>query len=170
MAPAISRAVSHDLLMTLFTYELEPLSSTAADLLRANGGISYTAESKPGYPCRQCLRDAEIGEELLLVSYDPFATNSPYRSASPILIHSAACTPDRTIRLPEQLTIRQLSVRAFDEADMMIDASVTEGADLDSGTASNVFGHKHQSRARPQCRAWLLGNERRASPLVTAFF
>ena len=40
----------------------------------------YVADEKPSFPCRQCLRDAEIGEELLLVSYDPFEIDSPYNT------------------------------------------------------------------------------------------
>jgi hypothetical protein len=34
--------------------------------------------------------------------------------------------------LPEQLTRRQLSVRSFDRDEMMIDAAVIDGADLES--------------------------------------
>jgi Protein of unknown function (DUF1203) len=100
--------------------------------------MAYVADSKPGYPCRQCLRDAEIGEELLLVSYDPFTNDSPYRSASPIFIHRANCEPDHVSGLPTQLTIRQLSVRAFDGASMMTDAAVIDGTDLDD-TLTRMF-------------------------------
>jgi Protein of unknown function (DUF1203) len=124
------------------TYRLEPISATNAEALRAKGGTSYIADSKPGYPCRQCLRDAEIGEELLLVSYDPFTIDSPYRSASPIFLHVTSCAPDESSALPEQLTRRQLSIRAFDCDAMMIDAAVIDGANLDS-TLQQMFADDH---------------------------
>ncbi len=118
--------------MTARTYELQPLDVTTSEALRAGGGISYIADSKPGYPCRQCLRDAEVGEELLLVSHDPFTVDSPYRSASPVFIHRSPCAPDSSATLPEQLTCRQLSVRAFDANAMMTNASVIQGTELDA--------------------------------------
>jgi Protein of unknown function (DUF1203) len=60
-------------------FELRPIEPLVADRLRvewANAPI-HVADEHPGYPCRQCLNDAEIGEELLLVSYDPFRSTAP---------------------------------------------------------------------------------------------
>lgn len=110
---------------------LRPISDSDAAELRAAGGEVYIADAVPGYPCRQCLRDAEIGEELLLVSFDPFTLATPYRSASPIFVHREDCS-DRLDRspLPQQLAVRQLSVRAFDGAEMMTDAAVIDGGSL----------------------------------------
>jgi hypothetical protein len=114
-------------------YVLDPIDPTAANKLRANGGIRYVADSVPGYPCRQCLRDADIGEALILVSHDPFTTDSPYRSASPIFLHEAPCAPPANLHeLPDQLTVRQLSVRAFDGNTLIRDAAVIDGIDLDT--------------------------------------
>ena len=116
--------------MTTKTFAVANIDPLAADRLRAAGGITYVADSNPGYPCRQCLRDAEIGDEMLLVSYDPFTASSPYRCTSPIFIHSAPCAPDDQEDLPVQLTSRKLSVRGFDSAAMMLDAALIEGDDL----------------------------------------
>lgn len=114
-------------------YRLAPIGADAAAELRAVGGERYVADAKPGYPCRQCLRDAEIGEVLILVSYDPFTVDSPYRSASPIFLHEQTCrSPGDAAALPVQLTRRQLSVRAFDGGAMMLDAAVVNGTDLDA--------------------------------------
>ena len=113
-------------------FHLVPIDAGSASALRAAGGVRYVADSNPGYPCRRCLRDAEIGDELILVSHDPFTVDSPYRCASPIFLHADECHPDaEAAALPEQLTRRQLSVRAFDEQAMMIDAAIIDGGELE---------------------------------------
>jgi hypothetical protein len=112
-------------------YTLAGLAPEVADELRARGGVEYVADEHPGFPCRQCLRDAEIGDVMLLVSHDPFVGTSPYRSASPIFLHKVPCQRDDKPGLPEQLTRRRLSVRAFDVAEMMVDAALVDGGDLE---------------------------------------
>lgn len=125
--------------MTSTNFALTPLSTDEADTLRAHGGEIHVADSQPGFPCRQCLRDADIGDELILVSHDPFSSSSPYRSASPIFIHRDDCgVPDMTGEMPSQLTVRQLSVRAFDPDEMMIDAEVIDGTELQA-TIESMF-------------------------------
>ena len=119
--------------VTSTTFRLRPIDPAVADRLRADwaSSRSYVADEKPGYPCRQCLNDAEIGDELLLVSYDPFTVDSPYRAASPIFLHRVSCgSPNDTATLPLQLTGRQLSVRSFDAAALMIAAAVIDGERL----------------------------------------
>jgi hypothetical protein len=142
--------------MTTMTFLVAGIDPAEADRLRAAGGVGYTADSKPGYPCRQCLRDAEIGDEMLLVSYDPFIASSPYRCASPIFIHRAPCESSRQ-GLPEQLTSRTLSVRGFDSTSMMLDAALIEGTDL-AGTIETLFDnpaidHLHVHNASRGCWA-----------------
>lgn len=140
--------------MATATYELVPIDPAAADALRADSPDApvYVAEQHPGYPCRQCLRDAEVGEELVLVSYDPFTSDSPYRSASPIFLHRRPCAPPAdTTTIPPQLSGRQLSVRAFDAAAMMIDAAIIAGTELDDtlrrflGDAATDHVHVHNA-------------------------
>jgi hypothetical protein len=117
------------------------IDASVADELRAAGGVTYVADSS-GYPCRQCLRDAAIGDVLILVSYDPFTGSSPYRSASPIFLHLSPCTPDDipsgSADLPNQLMRRTLSVRAFDSTEMMLDAALIDGAEL-AGTIHRLL-------------------------------
>ena len=142
------------------TFLVAGIDPAEADRLRAAGGVTYVADSKPGYPCRQCLRDAEIGDEMLLVSYDPFTASSPYRCASPIFIHSTPCASDDWHDLPVQLTSRTLSVRCFDEAAMMLDAALIEGIEL-SGTIETLFenpaiDHLHVHNASRGCWAALV--------------
>ncbi len=139
-------------------FRLVPIESSIADRLRATGGIRHTADTKPGYPCRHCLRDAEIGEELILVAYDPFTQDSPYRSTSPIFLHAEPCVPALgSDALPEQLTVRTLSVRAFDDQAMMTNAEVIEGRDLENTIerffADTAVDQIHVHNASPGCWA-----------------
>lgn len=125
---------------------LEPLTADEAHELRRLGGERYVADTHPGFPCRQCLRDAEIGEELILVSHTPFRSDTAYRSASPIFVHRDDCgAPASSSELPIQLTRRQLSVRAFDRTEMMIDATVIDGDELGS-TLERFFSDAETDR------------------------
>ena len=141
-------------------FRLRPIDPVEADRLRARWADSSVcvADEKPGFPCRQCLRDAEIGDELVLVSHDPFIIDSPYRSASPIFLHRKACSPpDDLHALPEQLMVRQLSVRAFDGNALMIDAAIVQGDHL-AGALDRMFedakcDHVHVHNATRGCWA-----------------
>lgn len=112
------------------SFALDPISAADAARLLAEGGDRYVVDAVPGYPCRRCLRDADIGETVVLVSHDPFRTDSPYRSASPIFLHAEPCSPAGVSEdVPRQLAIRTLSIRAFDREAMMTEAVVAGGAD-----------------------------------------
>lgn len=124
--------------MTVVSFRIEPLPTSVADRLRAGATTVVTADEFPGFPCRACLRDAAVGDEVVLVSHDPFAgweagEQSPYRSAGPVFVHLRDCSAEvDTDRVPVQLARRQVSVRAFDRSAMMVDARVVDGAELDS--------------------------------------
>ena len=47
-----------------------PIDLSMANRPRAEATVFDVAESSSGYPCRQCLKDAEVGEALALISYD----------------------------------------------------------------------------------------------------
>ncbi len=119
--------------------------TVACDLRADPTAITYVADENPGYPCRQCLRDAEVGEELILIGHDPFYGTSPYRQRGPIFLHRVDCSSNRDeSSIPEQLRRRQLSVRAFDKGEMMIDAEVVPGEQLES-TMASMFANPETS-------------------------
>ena len=122
--------------------------------LEKRGVIKMTVDKKPGFPCRVSLKDAEIGEEVILLSYQHHQTNSPYQATGPIFISKDAITSSLDINeIPAMLNHRLLSVRAYDQNGMMRDAIVTEGQNLKTvliATFSNPeinYIHIHNAKA-----------------------
>ena len=120
-------------------------------------GTSVVVTSPHTAPCRRCLTDIEPGEEAVLTRYDPFRVDSPYRGTSPVFVHARECTPYVGAAVPDQQRRRLLSVRAYDDAAMMVDSEVVEGEQLEplltrlSGDGRTSFVHVHN--ARPGCFA-----------------
>jgi len=91
------------------------------------------ATSKPGYPCRVSLADAEIGEELLLLSFEHQPAGSPYRSSGPIFVRKGAVQAIAEPGVvPDYVGLRLMSVRAYDSSHLMTDAVVCAGSDAAS--------------------------------------
>jgi hypothetical protein len=127
-----------------------------APLTEDPGAVRVLADKPSSFPCRRCLHDAEPGEAMLLLSYEPFLGASPYAGPGPIYVHERDCKPFAGEGLPEQLTRRLLSVRAYDERHLLVDAEVTEGAELEA-VADRLLGgeaaYLHVHNARPGCFA-----------------
>ena len=117
--------------------------------------IRVRVDKPNAYPCRRCLQDGEPGETMLLLSYDPFVGSSPYSGPGPIYVHDRDCAAFEDDGIPDQLTRRLLSVRAYDERHMLIDADVIEGSDLPSAAERllNAASYLHVHNARPGCFA-----------------
>lgn len=122
-----------------------------------NRGIRrMTADSKPGFPCRVSLEDAEIGEEVLLLPYAHHQANSPYQASGPIFVRktakTAAFAPNE---IPEMVEHRLLSVRGYNEKAMMIEATVVEGAELQESIerffSNEDIAYLHIHNAKPGC-------------------
>ncbi|HEY7798086.1 MAG TPA: DUF1203 domain-containing protein [Hyphomonadaceae bacterium] len=100
------------------------------DELAAIGVTVMTADSKPGFPCRVSLRDAEPGERVLLLNHEHQAADTPYRSAHAIfVIDGAEDAAPLEGEVPEVMQRRTLSVRAFTADHMMTDADLVDGKD-----------------------------------------
>jgi len=96
-------------------------------------------DHKPGYPCRISLEDAEPGERVLLLSYEHQSASSPFRASGPIFVREHAReTYDRRGKVPAVLCGRVLSVRAYDAQNMIVEAGVVEGAEVE-GTLDKFF-------------------------------
>ena len=121
--------------------------------LGRNRAKRYVADSKPGYPCRISLEDAEPGEAVILAPYAHQTASTAYQSAGPIFVRETAKTRFEALDVvPEQLAGRLLSLRAYDEAGMMIDADVVDGRDLRAnidrffGNVQTAYIHVHFAR------------------------
>jgi hypothetical protein len=126
--------------------------------VRRTPGTIVVADQPGSFPCRRCLRDAEVGERMLLVPYNPFEVRSPYVGEGPVFVHADGCEPyaDDGV-VPDQLRRRLLAGRAYDGEGMMVSAEVVEGTDLEAGldalfaAPGAEFVHLHY--ARPGCFA-----------------
>jgi hypothetical protein len=131
------------------------LSLDDAGLAR-HGARWCVADSKPGYPCRVSLVDAEPGERVLLLPYTHHDVETPYRSAGPIYVReNARDVAPGVDQVPEVVRGRLMSYRAYDEAGFMVAAEVAEGRDLEA-TVARLFAddrvaYLHLHNAKPGC-------------------
>lgn len=110
----------------------EPLFALSDSEL-AQLGIHRRTVDGPGSPCRVTLEDAQVGETVLLMNYEHQPADTPFRSRHAIFVRETA--RDRRFapgEIPPAFAARKfLSLRAFDETGMMIDADITPTAELD---------------------------------------
>ncbi len=91
------------------------------------------ADSRPGYPCRVSLRDADVGESVLLMNFEHQPAPTPFRSSHAIYVREGAREAALAKNdIPPMLRTRLLSVRAFDTAGTIVDADVIDGRELEA--------------------------------------
>jgi Protein of unknown function (DUF1203) len=147
--------------MPTTTLRFIPLPALVPDVASLPAGAvrRVVADRPHSFPCRRCLRDAEPGEALLLLPYDPFLGTSPYRQPGPVYLHEASCAPDAAdlVATPAQLTRRRLSVRAYDAGHLMVAAEVVDGAQFADAAgrllADPRAAYLHVHNAAPGCFA-----------------
>ena len=106
-----------------------PLFDLTDEALERIGARRVVADN-PRLPCRISLAHADPGEELLLLNHVYQPANTPYRGVHAIYVRKLAERAFEAVdAVPEVLASRLLAVRAFDDAQMMIDADVCEGSD-----------------------------------------
>jgi uncharacterized protein DUF1203 len=135
---------------------LLPLFALSDAELAARDVRRSIADARPGFPCRVSLDDATVGEELLLLPFRHHDVASPYRAEGPVFVRRAARA--RFVdELPPFLASRQLSLRAYDAAAMLVAADVVPGADarglLARQLADAAVAYVHIHFARPGCFA-----------------
>jgi len=142
----------------------EPFAAIAAlpaeDLAR-RGARRVVATCKPGYPCRVSLVDAEVGEDLFLLPYEHQPADSPYKASGPIYVRLGAVQQTLPVgEIPDYVRLRLISVRAYDDEDMMIGAEVCEGrlvaAEIERQFTNPAVHYIHLHNAKRGCFSCLV--------------
>ncbi len=149
--------------MTFRITGLEPglfvhLSGLSDEALAARRARRVTATAKPGFPDRIGLRDAEVGESLVLVNHTHQAANTPYHASHAVFIAEASDTAyDRVDEVPEVLRVRPISLRAFSEAGDLVEADLAEGEAVEPAIrrllSNPAAAYLHAHFAGPGCYA-----------------
>jgi hypothetical protein len=118
-----------------------------------------------GEPLRCCLRYAEAGEQIALISFAPFDHASVWREVGPVYIHAEQCAGfEPTGRLPEQLATGPCVLRTYtpdDTMDYEHNTVVTERAELapiiERLLAEPDVATVHVRTLAPQCFLYAVG-------------
>jgi len=126
--------------------------------LRQHGAVRHIVDKKPGFPDRIGVRDAEPGESVLLLNYTHQPADNPYRASHAIFVlENATAAYDRVDEVPEVLRVRMISLRAFDADDLMVDADVVDGKELEGAIdrllADSRVAYLHAHYAKRGCYA-----------------
>lgn len=135
-----------------------PLFALSDEALAAKRCKRVVATSSPGFPCRVSLRDAEVGETLMLVNVEHLPVDSPFRSTHAVYVRQGADEARPVAgEIPAFLRSRLLSVRAFDAEGMMTDADVAPGTEVEAlierMLVPQAVKYLHVHFARPGCYA-----------------
>ena len=103
------------------------------DELAALGACRMVADEENAFPCRVSLRDAEIGEELILCNFEHLSVDSPYRARHAVFVSKSQQAQLAKDELPSHLAHRLLSLRGFTKGGMLKTADVSEGVELRAG-------------------------------------
>jgi hypothetical protein len=126
--------------------------------LAARGARRYVADGHAGFPCRISLIDAEPGEQVILLSYHHQAASTPYSALGPIFVRETAENTELSLnQVPEMLRARLLSVRAYNSDDLMTEADVVNGVEVENLLTRLLdkaeVSYLHIHFARPGCYA-----------------
>jgi len=135
-----------------------PLFDMSTEELGKIRAKRMVADAKPGYPCRVSLTDAEIGETVILVNFEHQVGDSPYRASHAIFVREKAEQAFPTVgAIPEVLTLRLISMRAFDENDYMVASDIVDGTRLEEAITATLenpsVAYLHLHNAKPGCYA-----------------
>lgn len=125
--------------------------------LRARQALRCRVDRAHGYPCRVSLTDAEPGEEVILTHYQHHDVDSPFRASFAIYVREGEQQFDEIDQVPQQLRRRMLSLRGFDAQGLMVDCSLTAGAEMEQAVeallANDRISYVHAHFAAAGCYA-----------------
>lgn len=138
--------------------QFKPLFALTDTELAERRIVRRIVDEFPGFPCRVSLRDAEPGERVLLLNYEHLNVASPYRSQHAIYVRENAVDAQPAVNeVPEVLSRRLLSLRAYDDSGMMRTADVVEGKQvapvIERMLGDRKVAYLHVHNAKPGCFA-----------------
>ena len=89
-----------------------------------------------GEPCRDALRRAMAGEELILASFTPFNKVGPYREYGPVFVLVEGRVNESLDSLPTDGYLRErFVIRAYSDAEEILDAAMVTPDDAEATVA-----------------------------------
>lgn len=113
--------------------QFAPLFDLPPASLAPHLAVRRIASTKPGFPCRVSLEDADVGEQVLLIHYVHQGDASPYRASHAIFVRRGVPRAELAVgEVPQFLRTRVLSLRAFDQDAMIVTADLCDGTRVEN--------------------------------------
>jgi hypothetical protein len=113
--------------------EFAPLFALDDSALAAQRAQRVTAAASKGFPCRVSLRDADEGDELVLLHYANHAVDTPYRNAFAIYVRKdAAKAAEYVDTAPTVFQGRPIALRGYTAGGMLADARLALPGEADT--------------------------------------
>lgn len=112
--------------------------------LAEQGIIKQTVKCLPGFPCRVSLVDGEVGDTAFLLNIQHNRAHSPYAGSGPVYV-----IPDKDEakleinEVPDVIFSRMISLRCYDQKDLMIDAFIKEPRTITSEMIQQILENKN---------------------------
>jgi hypothetical protein len=111
-----------------------PLFGMPDEELASRGVVRMTVTGKPSFPCRVSLTDRDIGESVFLLNHVSHDVVGPYRASHAIFVTEGVEQAGEYVdEVPPVFIPRVLSLRGFDRAGMMVDATLSQAGEADAG-------------------------------------
>jgi Protein of unknown function (DUF1203) len=121
-------------------FAIEALPTADLDDIRQAGRDRYgnplmrrvVGAGDAGSPLRCCLREAAIGEQIVLIAHSPRGGTGVYREVGPVFIHADKCAGYLTPgQYPDGFRHRQQVFRAYDSQGRICDAILVNGIEAE---------------------------------------
>jgi len=123
------------------------------DELAGKGVLRHIVDEYPSFPDRIEMRHAAVGESVLLLNHLCQPADTPYRASHAIYVREGAETTYVGFdEIPEVMRVRVLSLRAYDDHGMMLDADISDGSTVESliarllKNADVAYIHAHNAK------------------------
>lgn len=124
---------------------ITPIPATFLDRARNEGidalgqPVRRVVSATGGEPCRDVLRRARAGEELILASFSPFREEGPYREFGPVFILAGASEEEvqrEVLPLTQGYFRDRFVLRAYSPREEILDAAMVTPTEVEETLAS----------------------------------